>query len=203
MPLAEQAVRRPMQQDRIEWNRRYRQETFSAEPAAIVRAHAHRAPVGRALDVACGNGRNACYLARLGFSVDAVDIAAEGLKRFACTPVGIQRICADLDHFDVPQGRYGLIINVRYLNRRRLTDLQDGLAPGGVLIFENYLNVPVRTPSGRHRADHLLEPGELRRAFRALNIIDYREHPGLQPKAPPMKASLVASRPGAPPGPVP
>ncbi len=186
-----------MQNDRIEWNRRYRRETFSAQPATIVRAHARRAPAGRALDVACGNGRNACYLAGLGFSVDAVDIAAEGLSRFACRPQGIRRICADLDHFILPRECYNLIVNIRYLNRRLLPALQDGLAPGGMLIFESYLNAPVRATSGRHRADHLLEAGELRRAFGTLDIVDYREHPSLHPEAPPLKASLVALRPGA------
>ncbi|MDJ0721591.1 MAG: methyltransferase domain-containing protein [Desulfobacterales bacterium] len=190
-----------MQQDRIEWNRRYRQETFSARPAAIVRAHAHRAPVGMALDVACGNGRNACYLAFLGFAVDAVDIAAEGLNRFACRPRGIRRICADLDEFAVPQGRYSLIVNVRFLNRRILPDLEKGLAPGGMLIFENFLQTPARGTSRRHRPGHLLEPGELRRSFSTLDIVDYREHPDLQPETPPMKASLVALRPVAPSGP--
>ncbi len=184
-----------MQIDRIEWNRRYRRETFDAQPASIVRAHALRAPVGRALDVACGNGRHACYLAGLGFGVDAVDIAAEGLKRFVCRPQGIRRICADLDHFAIPPGRYSLIVNVRYLNRRLLPAIQDGLAPGGMLIFESYLKAPVRSASGRHRADHLLETGELKRVFSALDIIAYREHPSLQPGAPPLKASLVARHP--------
>ncbi len=190
-----------MQQDRIEWDRRYRQETFSTRPAAIVRAHAHRAPEGMALDVACGNGRNACYLAFLGFIVDAVDIAVEGLDRFACRPRGIRRICADLDDFAVPKGRYSLIVNVRYLNRKLLPALGDGLAPGGMLIFENYLDAPVRGLCGRHRPGHLLKPGELRRVFSALDIVDYREHPDRQPETPPMKASLVALRPVAPSGP--
>ncbi len=186
-----------MQQDRIDWNHRYRRETFSPQPASILTTYAHRAPMGRALDVACGNGRNACYLARLGFAVDAVDIAEEGLNRFACHPEGIQRICADLDHFVVPRGRYSLIVNIRYLNRRLLPTLQDGLVAGGVLIFESYLKAPAKDACGsRHRAEHLLDSGELRQVFRALDIIDYREHPSLQPDAPAMKASLVAVCPG-------
>ncbi len=184
-----------MQQDRIEWNRRYRHETFSAQPASIVYAHARRTPAGRALDVACGNGRNACYLAGLGFVVDAVDIAVDGLNRFVCRPQGIRRICADLDHFVVPRGHYHLIVNIRYLNRRLLPALLDGLAPGGMLIFESYLKGSAKSVDGRHRADHLLEPGELPKVFSALDIIDYREHPSLQPDAPSMKASLVAVRP--------
>ncbi len=184
-----------MQRDRIEWNQKYRREAFDHRPATILKTHAQNAPMGRALDVACGNGRNACYLAGLGFAVDAVDIALEGLGRFVCPPDGIQRICADLDHFILPRRWYSLIVNINYLNRRLLPVLQAGLAPGGMLIFESYLTGDGRTSSGAHRAEHLLAPGELHQAFRGLKILDYREIPSLQPKAPAMKAALVAVRP--------
>jgi SAM-dependent methyltransferase len=188
-----------MQRDRIDWNHRYRREAFAPEPASILLSYAHQAPMGRALDVACGNGRNACYLAGLGFVVDAVDIAEEGLHRFVCRSDSIQRICADLDYFAIPRGRYNLIINIRYLNRRLLPALQAGLAPGGMLIFESYLKAASKDSKDVHRAEHLLEPDELRQAYGALIILDYREHPSLQPEAPPMKASLVATRPERPP----
>ncbi len=187
-----------MQRDRVDWNHRYRHEVFAHEPASILAAYAHRAPVGRALDVACGIGRNACYLAGLGFTVDAVDIALEGLDRFVCRPKGIQRICADLDHFILPRRHYSLIVNINYLNRRLLPALKAGLADGGMLIFESYLKGDAHSSALAHRAEHLLDPGELRQAFRGLKILDYREIPSLQPKAPAMKAALVAVRPQRP-----
>ncbi len=51
-----------MQRDRVDWNHRYRHEVFANEPTSILAAYVHRAPVGRALDVACGIGRNAFSL---------------------------------------------------------------------------------------------------------------------------------------------
>ena len=187
-----------MQRDRIDWNHRYRREVFAPEPASIITTYAHQAPVGRALDVACGNGRNACYLAGLGFTVDAVDIAEEGLRRFVCRPRGIQRICADLDQFTVPRGRYSLIVNIRYLNRRLLPVLKAGLAPAGMLIFESYLKASDSDAAGDQLAEHLLEADEMRQEYGALTIRYYSAHPSLQPEAPPMKASLVAIRPERP-----
>ena len=184
-----------MRRDRLKWNRKYRSEAFADQPAAIVRSYAHMAPLGRALDVACGNGRNACYLAGRGYCVDAVDIAFEGLQRFACRPTGIQRICADLDDFVIPPGRYSLIVNTRFLDRRLFPALQSGLCPGGVLIFESYRTASAGAAGGPHRPEHLLKPDELRRAFSRLNIVVYREHPSLHADAPAMKASLVAVRP--------
>jgi SAM-dependent methyltransferase len=184
-----------MRRDRLKWNRKYRREAFADQSAAIVRTYAHLAPVGRALDVACGNGRNACYLAGRGFAVDAVDIALEGLQRFACRPTGIQRICADLDDFVIPPGRYSLIVNTRFLDRRLFPALQAGLCPGGVLIFESYRTAPAGAAGGPHRPEHLLKPDELRRAFSRLRMVVYREQPSLHADAPAMKASLVAVRP--------
>ena len=184
-----------MRRDRLKWNRKYRHEALADEPAGIVGAYAHLAPLGRALDVACGNGRNACYLAARGFTVDAVDIALEGLRRFACRSTRIQRICADLDDFVIPPEQYRLIVNTRFLDRRLFPKLQAGLRPGGVLIFESYRTSPAGVSDGPHRPEHLLKPGELRRAFERLRIVFYREQPSLQAGAPAMKASLVAVRP--------
>ncbi|MBL0715970.1 MAG: methyltransferase domain-containing protein [Desulfosarcina sp.] len=184
-----------MLSERLQWNRKYRRETFAAHPSPIVETYARLAPVGRALDVACGNGRNACYLAGLGFAVDAVDIAVEGLNRFVCRHAGIHRICADLDLFDIPRGRYSLIVNIRYLNRRLFPALREGLCRGGLLIFESYRTEPAGTTSGPHRSEHLLRPDELRKAFSPLRIIAYQEHPSRQEDTPSMKASMVAIRP--------
>ncbi len=188
-----------MQRDRTEWNRKYRRHLFERRCAPILQTYAPRAPLGRALDVACGNGRNACYLAQLGFTVDAVDIAEEGLKRFVCRPEGIHRICGDLDRFFLPRGRYSLIVNIRYLNRRLLPALKDGLCVGGMLIFESYLQAPNNASAGGHRPEHLLAPDELRQAFGGLNVVVYQEHPSRQADAPAMKASLVAIKPDRPP----
>lgn len=69
--------------DRTKWNKRYRDGAYAqgVRPSELLETWIGRIPPGRALDVACGAGRNALYLATRGFSVDAVDISREGLKR--------------------------------------------------------------------------------------------------------------------------
>lgn len=186
--------------DREKWNRKYRERRFSEVPSEIVQAHWHRAPAGRALDLACGTGRNACFLARRGFRVDAVDISEVGLKRFVCPPADINRICQDLETFLIRPQRYALIVNTRFLQRNLFGAIQAGLIPGGVLIFETYLRDAGSDADQRFRPEHLLQSGELKRAFPALETLVYDESPSRAPEAPSRKAALVARRPPIPSG---
>lgn len=184
-----------MTEAREKWDRKYRQQRFSATPAEIVQTYFHRAPPGRALDLACGSGRNACFLALQGFAVDAVDISEVGLQRFVCRPTGINRICQDVETFVIPSRRYSLIVNTRFLQRSLFAAIQAGLRPGGVLIFETYLRDEGADDEQRFRPEHLLQPGELETAFPGLETIVHRESPSRAPEAPSRQAALIAVRP--------
>lgn len=181
--------------EREKWNRKYRERRFSPRPSAIVQEFGDRAVVGRALDLACGTGRNACFLAERGFQVDAVDISEEGLRRFACRHPAVNRICQDLATFAIPARRYQLILNIRFLQRRLFAAIQEGLSPGGILIFETYLLDEQDAAGHRFRREHLLRGRELCTAFRQLETIVYREGPSRSAEAPARQASLVALRP--------
>jgi SAM-dependent methyltransferase len=184
-----------MREDRQHWNRKHGVKAFPPTPSAVVKAYHGLAPGRRVLDLACGNGRNALYLARRGFLVLGVDIADVALRRCRPRPARVQLVCADLDVFSMPRAFFHLILNIRYLNRALFPMMEEGLAPGGLLIFETYLLGPEGTGGGRFREDHLLRPGELRQAFARLNEVHYRERPSRDPAAPSRIATLVARRP--------
>ena len=186
-----------MTSDRDKWNRRYREERFPTAPSRVVQEFYQHAKVGRALDLACGNGRNACFLATHGFEVDAVDISEEGLRRFACRSSAINRICQDLISYSILPCRYQLIINTRFLMRRLFPALQEGLLPGGILIFETYLQEEQAATGRKIGRNHLLRDNELRHAFPALQTIAYDERPSRHKDAPARKAFLIAVRPPA------
>ena len=164
-----------MRLDRLKWNEKYQRQNNPDEPAAIVKQYAGFADGKTALDIAAGNGRNAVFLAGQGFVVDAVDIADKGLAQFAGKYAGIHPICADLDNYDIAANRYDLIVNIKYLNRRLFPCIREGLAPGGVLIFETFLES--RHPSSDQPGcrDYLLRENELLHAFLSLQIIFYHE----------------------------
>ena len=72
------------QDDQIRWNRQHAESGGSEEPSRFLRevleSESWDLPPGRALDLACGKGRNALYLASRGFHVTAVDISPVALR---------------------------------------------------------------------------------------------------------------------------
>ena len=183
-----------MLRDRIKWNEKYREKEYPTEPSGIVRDFFSLARGGTALDIAAGSGRNALFLAEHGFVVDAVDIAEEGLALVAGRHPAIRTICADLDTFDIPGGRYDLILNVLYLNRRLFPQIREGLKPGGLLIFETLLELPGGAGHDDHCRDYFLRDNELLHSFLSLRILHYHEECGTGQDEPRRLASLVAQR---------
>jgi len=165
-------------EDRERWNQRYQDGAYEqrAHPSALLAEWINRLPTGRALDVASGAGRNARFLNGPGYSVTAVDISAVALTRLADLPQ-IQVIAHDLDcGLPVLNGRFDLILMMRFLNLELVPALIDILQPGGVLVCEVLLRnggngvAEVGPAAPRFRAP----PGALRRASEALVMLhDY------------------------------
>lgn len=156
----------------MKWNDRYSGEEFffSLGPSKLLAAKIETISslIGgkRALDLACGEGRNAIFLAQQGFEVDAVDLAERGLergrRRAAQLGVSVNFIHADLEQYRL-QGEYDLLLDFNFLLRPLIPEMVRSLAPGGVILMETILAGP--TLQGHHREEFLLKPGELGRLF--------------------------------------
>lgn len=152
------------------------------EPAAtVVRAARLRDTLrGRsALDLACGSGRNAVYLAQRGFDVTAVDSEVDALERArdlaSRHDVSIRTLQRDLEADGALDGlRADLIVVVRFLERALFALLPGALTPGGVLAYETFTVDQVSRGHPR-QARFLLDRGELRDAFPALETLEYEE----------------------------
>ena len=158
--------------DRRKWDARYRGGSYAdrAHPSALLAEWEPRLPRGRALDVACGAGRNSLFLASTGRQVDAVDISAEGLERARQAASGgglrIRWQRADLEadgDAALPAGPYDLVVLVRYVNRALWPGLLERLAPGGVLLCEQHVD-SMEDVVGPRSAAFRMRPGELLRA---------------------------------------
>jgi len=116
---------------------------------------------GRVLDLACGSGRHARLLARLGYEVAAVDRDAEALGPLAQI-AGIEVKSADLEAgaWPYPGAVFAGIVVANYLHRPLFPVLLDSLEPDGLLIYETFAlgNEHYGRPSN---PQFLLRPGEL------------------------------------------
>lgn len=145
-------------------------------PSAWLTRWAHLIrPGGRVLDLACGPGRHARWLAESGFDVLAVD------REPACIdglPASVTGRVADLEQGGWPlagEGPFDGIVVTNYLHRPLWPHLLDALAEGGVLVYETFAagNETVGKPA---RPDFLLRPGELLDVARgALRVIGYED----------------------------
>jgi len=182
-----------MKKDRIRWNEKYRVKADSRTPSEIVARFYPLATPGRALDIAAGMGKDALFLAEKGFEVDAVDISDVAMDALAGRHPRAHARCRDLDTYDIPGGRYRLILNIRYLNRRLFPYIIEGLKPGGLLIFETFIESPGENGVSMHR-DFLLRKNELLHAFLSLQVLYYEEKTAPASKGPEQVASLVARK---------
>jgi tellurite methyltransferase len=161
-----------MESDRIKWDERYsgKEYFFSFAPSRFLAESLERirSLTGgrRALDIACGEGRNGIFLAREGFQVTAVDISQRGLERGRrrAEELGVELdfVAADLESYRLT-GSYDLILDFNFLLRPLIRPMIDALAPAGVILMETILDAPGLI--GAHRREFLLQPGELEQLF--------------------------------------
>lgn len=127
------------------WNQRYdgAELLWTAQPVALLVAECENLVPGRALDLACGEGRNAVWLAKEGWSVTGVDfsdVAVDKARRLAeAEGVSVEWVVADLRTYQTEADAYDLVV-VLYLHlpasQRRAVHAAAAraLRPGGSLL---------------------------------------------------------------------
>jgi tellurite methyltransferase len=186
--------------DRSKWNQRYAEDSYrKSNPVTLLSDWLPRIPVGRALDVACGAGRNALLLAEAGFQVDAIDISTVGLKQLErkARELGHSVNCIehDLDEAYDFATDYDLIVVLWYVNLELIERLCACLAPGGFLLCEEHLRSDEEV-IGPGNDNFRVAPGALRAAVSSLDLLLYEECLAAIPEGGQLaSARVVATRP--------
>ena len=186
---------------KLSWDERYRRgEHLSDSPAPLIAKAVEKIHPGRALDLACGAGRHALFLAERVWRVTAVDasrVAIETVQKQARQRgLNVDARVVDLEkhEFEIQPQSFDLICDCYYLQRDLFPAIRDGVRPGGIVIAiihigDDSSDVKPMNP------DFLLQPGELRRFFAGWEI--EHEFEGKPADAPHQRAvaEIVARRP--------
>lgn len=131
---------------------------------------------GPVLDLACGNGRHAAYLAGLGYPVEAVDVDLAASEPLRAT-VGVRWLRHDLEGAAWPfaAGAFAGVVVTNYLHRPLFPHLLTALMRGGTLIYSTFS--VGQGQFGRPRnPHHLLLPGELLEVVRGrMRVVAYED----------------------------
>ena len=147
------------------WNARFKNRTLNlmTHEQRLEKDLLHFPSKGKILDLACGDGRNTIYLARLGYEVIAVDFCEEALNRLKFfikdTSLKIQTQLLDLskvDSFTHLDKVDGIIINHYRLNPKLYPYLINLINPHGFLWVNGFNEIP-KDNSNIHLADLLNE----------------------------------------------
>jgi SAM-dependent methyltransferase len=142
--------------------------------------HAHRIQPGmQVLDLACGEGRHSLAAAILGASVIGVDQDEARLataRELAEThELDVEWRVVDLEGPWPELGRFDAVLVFNYLDRARIPEIRDLVAPRGLLMMESFLTSQRELGWGPASEDHLLRPGELAALAAPLRILHGRE----------------------------
>src|SRR6476659_1243001 len=154
-------------------------------PTPLLVETARKLQPGRALDLACGSGRNAVWLAEQGWQVTAVDRS----------PVAIPSVdmrVADLEkhEFPIEEAAWDLIAVCYYLQRDLFEPVKRGLKPGGVVIAIVHMFEP-----GHEQSRFSVQPRELAKYFEGWEILHYYEGKPRDPEHKRAVAEIVARKP--------
>ena len=149
------------------WDKRFSEPgyAYGTEPNGFLESVVDRVPRGRVLCLAEGEGRNAVYLAGLGYEVTAVDTSTVGLEKTEALArdrgVTIETVNADLADYPIEPGKWQGIVSIfchlppvvrAALHERCLR----GLAPGGVFVLEGFTPRQLELGTGGPKSRELL-----------------------------------------------
>lgn len=177
------------------WEERYRSSNREAQEnptALLVEATAELVP-GKAIDLACGSGRNALYLAERGWSVTGMDGAKSAIELLQARAqergLSVETKVADLTdaEFTLPPEAFDLVLIAYYLQRDLFANVKAAVRPGGIII------AIVHTPeAGEQWSEKRAAAGELRGLFIDWEILWYYEGPSRDPAHRRPVAEIVA-----------
>lgn len=153
-----------------------------------------------ALDIACGKGSNALFLASLGISVHAWDISNIAVdylaKEAGERDLDIQSKSIDITPDLLPCNIYDLVLNCHYLDRNLVPAIASTLKPGGLIFFQTF-TIDKLANIGPDNPKFLLRSNELIEMFLEFEVLRYQDGSKILDTEDPLcgRAFLIARKP--------
>ncbi|MBQ0759789.1 MAG: SAM-dependent methyltransferase [Zhongshania sp.] len=189
---------------RNKWNQRHGGRELGTPACEVLQTHLSLLPAqGRALDLACGLGRNAILLAQHGLQCDAMDISDVALARLASYAnehnLSINTLCTDIERDGIGDQQYDVIVVSYFLYRPLLNAINLALKLGGLLFYQTFVRSASATNLNKAQTklgnpDFYLAENELQAQFNDLEIRYYHETVPDQLSDTAAVAMLVASK---------
>jgi SAM-dependent methyltransferase len=179
------------------WEEKYRSGDRGLEdaPTKLVIEVAEKLAPGSAIDLACGTGRNALYLAERGWDITAIDgseTAIEVMKqRSAARGIHVKAKVADLtaSDFTMAPNAFDLILIAYYLQRDLFAKVKAAVRPGGLVVAIAHMPESAEDWSEKRAA-----PGELKAFFNDWELLWEYEGASRDPVHHRPVAEIVARR---------
>ena len=153
------------------WDERYsvKEYVYGTKPNEFLEANASSIPKGKVLSLAEGEGRNAVFLAKQGYSVTAVDASLVGLEKAKKLAddngVSVEFIHADLRDYDFGKNQWDGIVSIfcpipSAFRKQLYKKLESGLKKNGVFLLEAYTPEQLKHGTGGGNSIDLMQSKE-------------------------------------------
>ncbi len=151
-----------------------------SKAALVLQEYSYLLPnSGLALDLACGLGANALFLAERDLKTYAWDISENAIKRLQAycedKRVPITAEVRDIEQQPPTKNSFDVICISYFLERTLITDIMDALKPNGLLFYQTFIDEKV-SDNGPRNPLFRLQPNELLKLFSRLHILAYQEN---------------------------
>ena len=161
------------------WDRIHAKNTDSVPANILVDNHFLLPNKGCALDLACGLGANALFLAEKGLEVHAWDISSVALHKLKqnaqkkTLEIAVKQI--QIEPKMLPKNTFDLIVLSHFLDRSLSNAIMESLKPNGLVFYQTYVREKIASAGPKNPA-FLLARNELLKLFQPLKTVYYREN---------------------------
>jgi tellurite methyltransferase len=167
--------------DRALWDSFYKTKSnaFGKEAVGFLKDHVHEVKKGRAFVPAMGEGRNAIYLAKHGFTVDGNDLSEvaveHALDEAKAQHVTMKGVVADLTEYRYPENYYDFVMVSLFYMDDLVPKFKKTVKKGGYIMFYEKLDIGHAT-AGNSPEDFLVKSQQIKTALKDFDIKIFKEY---------------------------